>query len=86
MRALAAAALLLAALVVASCRVIEAGLQEVERGRRRDRVWMKPGAGQYELESDSAACRNEAGVGLLDEWTAARRWDDCMVGRGWRAM
>lgn len=82
----ATVALLMAALVTTGCRVIEAGLQEVERGRRRDRLWGKPNAGQYDLDSDAAACRNEAGVGLLDEWTAARRWDDCMVGRGWRAM
>jgi len=81
-----AAWLLVLAIPVLGCAVIEAGFAEMERGARNRRMWMKPGAGQYELDSDSAACRNEAGVGLIDEQTASRRWDDCMVGRGWRVM
>lgn len=46
--------------------------------------WTRAGGTQYEFDSDSAACRNDAGVGIFPRDLAQRRWEDCMIGRGWR--
>jgi len=71
---------------LSGCLILQEGLREVERGERRRRVWVKPDAGQYEFDSDAAACMNEAGVGILPESVAMQRADNCLISRGWRVQ
>jgi len=79
---------LLLLVLLPGCRLGYAALAPFEAAEweRSTYRWHRSGASASDLERARAACLNESGLGVIEEYPARQRFNNCMIAAGWKRM